>query len=71
MKYLTFRELRTKIGGRARSSVYLDVEAGRLPHPIKLGGWNYWVEDEVDAFLLGQRAGPLNDASGPNEERGT
>lgn len=54
-QYLTFRDLRAKIGGRARSSVYIDVEAGRLPRPIKLGGRNYWVEEEVDACLLSQR----------------
>ena len=36
--YLTFNDLRAKLGGRARSSIYRDLDAGRLPQPIKLGG---------------------------------
>lgn len=51
MKYLNFTQLRDKLGGRARSSIYKDVETGRLPRPIKLGGRLYWVEDRVDALL--------------------
>ena len=53
MKYLTFTELREKLGGRARSTIYNDVAEGRLPAPIKLGGKLYWVEDDVDAFMRG------------------
>jgi len=51
MKYLTFADLREKLGGRARSTIYLDVEAGRLPAPFKLGGRLYWRDDEVDEWL--------------------
>lgn len=50
-RYLTMRELRAKLRGRSRSAIYLDLEAGRLPQPLKLGGRLYWVEDEVDAHL--------------------
>lgn len=50
-RYLTMRELRAKLGGRSRSAIYLDLEEGRLPPPIKLGGRLYWVENEVDAHL--------------------
>ena len=48
MKYLNFSDLRAKLGNRARSSIYLDVDAGRLPAPIKLGGRLYWIESAVD-----------------------
>ena len=48
MKYLSFTELRAKLGGRGRTTVYRDIEFGRLPKPIKLGGRLYWVEDQVD-----------------------
>ena len=51
MKYLTFTDLREKLGGRARSTIYLDVEAGRLPAPIKLGGRLYWRDEDVDEWL--------------------
>ncbi|MFU1478206.1 helix-turn-helix transcriptional regulator [Roseovarius sp. C7] len=54
MKYLSFPELREKLGGRGRSTVYRDIELGRLPKPIKLGGRLYWVESAVDDALIGQ-----------------
>lgn len=50
-RYLTFTELRAKLGGRSRSAIYLDLEAGRLPQPMKLGGKLYWPEDELDTHL--------------------
>ncbi|MET4100625.1 prophage regulatory protein [Roseovarius sp. MBR-78] len=53
--YLTLTELRAKLGGRSRSAIYLDLEAGRLPQPIKLGGRLYWPEGDVDAHLRGLR----------------
>jgi len=54
-RYLTLSELRAKIGGRSRSAIYLDLAAGRLPQPIKLGGKRYWPERELDAHLRGLR----------------
>jgi prophage regulatory protein len=51
MKYLTFTELRAKLGGRSRSAIYLYLAAGRLPQPVKLGGKLYWPEGDVDAHL--------------------
>ena len=49
--YLTLNELRVKLGNRSRSAIYLDVKAGRLPPPIKLGGRIYWPQGDVDAHL--------------------
>jgi predicted DNA-binding transcriptional regulator AlpA len=49
--YLTLSELRAKLGGRSRSAIYLDLETGRLPQPVKLGGRLYWPEGDVDAHL--------------------
>lgn len=54
-RYLTLTELRSKLGNRSRSAIYLDLEAGRLPQPLKLGGRLYWPEDEVDAHLRNMR----------------
>jgi prophage regulatory protein len=54
-KYLTFKEVRDRLGGRSRSSVYHDLDAGRLPQPLKLGGKLYWPEEDLDAFLRAQR----------------
>ena len=54
-RYLTLTELRAKLGRRSRSAIYLDLELGRLPKPIKLGGRLYWPEGELDAHLHGMR----------------
>lgn len=51
MKYLNFTELRAKLGGRGRTTVYRDIEFGRLPKPLKLGGRLYWIESQVDEAL--------------------
>jgi predicted DNA-binding transcriptional regulator AlpA len=51
MRYLNFRQLREKLGGRSRSTVYLDLALDRLPQPVKLGGRLYWREEEIDAHL--------------------
>lgn len=53
--YLTLNELREKLGNRSRSAIYLDLEAGRLPQPVKLGGRLYWPEGEIDAHLRNLR----------------
>jgi len=50
-RYLTLTELREKLGHRSRSAIYLDLAAGRLPQPVKLGGRLYWPEGDVDAHL--------------------
>ena len=52
MRYLTFNELRAKLGGRGRTTIYRDIAAKRLPAPIKLGGLNYFPEHLVDQALL-------------------
>jgi prophage regulatory protein len=54
-RYLTLTELRSKLGNRSRSAIYLDLEAGRLPQPLKLGGRLYWPEGEVDDYLRNMR----------------
>jgi predicted DNA-binding transcriptional regulator AlpA len=50
-RYLTLNELRERLGNRSRSAIYLDLAAGRLPQPVKLGGRLYWPEGDVEAHL--------------------
>jgi predicted DNA-binding transcriptional regulator AlpA len=57
MTYLSLSALSTKLGGRSRSSIYRDVEAGRLPPPIKLGRRIYWCDDAVDRALSNLNGG--------------
>jgi len=47
MRYLTFNELRSVLGGRGRTTIYRDVDAGRLPKPLKLGGRLYWRDEDI------------------------
>lgn len=49
--YLAFAQLQAKLGNRSRSSVYRDIESGRLPQPIKFGSRLYWIEEDVDAAI--------------------
>ena len=49
--YLTLTELRSKLGGRSRSAIYLDLANGRLPQPIKLGSRLHWPEGDIEAHL--------------------
>ena len=48
--YLTLTELSSRLGGRSRSAIYLDLANGRLPQPIKLGGRLYWPEGDLVPF---------------------
>lgn len=57
MKYLNFTELRAKLGGRGRTTIYRDMAAGRIPQPFKLGGRLYWNETELDAFFETKEGG--------------
>ncbi|KCV82123.1 hypothetical protein ATO10_09768 [Actibacterium atlanticum] len=50
-RYLTLAEVREKLGNRSRSAIYEDLNAGRLPKPLKLGGKLYWPEGELDEHL--------------------
>ena len=55
MHYLSFRDLQQKLGGRGRTTIYRDVELGRLPKPLKIGARLYWVEADIDAALAEAR----------------
>ena len=48
MNYINFQQLQSKLGNRSRSAIYVDLEIGRLPQPIKMGRRSYWREHEVD-----------------------
>lgn len=51
MRYLTMKDLQKLLGGRGRTTIYRDVDLGRLPKPIKLGGRLYWSDSNVDDHL--------------------
>ena len=52
MKYISFRDLQNKMGGRSRTSIYRDFGPdGWLPKPTKIGSRLYWNEADVDAAI--------------------
>jgi len=51
MRYLNFRSVQEKLGGRGRTTIYRDVKLGRLPKPVKIGSRLYWNETEIEAAL--------------------
>ena len=51
MKYLNLNQLSKKLGDRSRSSIYRDIEANRLPEPIRIGSRLYWLESKIDEVL--------------------
>ncbi|WP_069298387.1 helix-turn-helix transcriptional regulator [Neptunicoccus sediminis] len=54
MRYLSFRDLQAKLGGRGRTTIYRDVETGRLPKPFKIGSRLYWNEADIDTAIESQ-----------------
>lgn len=50
-RYLTLDQLSSKLGNRSRSSIYRDIEAKRIPQPIKLGVRLYWRESDIDKLM--------------------
>lgn len=51
MRYLTFGETQAKLGGRGRTTIYRDIDLGRIPRPVKIGGRLYWEESALDAAI--------------------
>ena len=51
MNYINFQQLQSNLGNRSRSAIYVDLEIGRLPQPIKMGRRSYWREHEVDQHI--------------------
>ena len=51
MQYLNLNELSAKLGNRSRSSIYRDIDAGRIPLPVKFGARLYWIEAEIDEAM--------------------
>lgn len=52
MIYLTLDQLRTKLGGKGRTTIYRLVENGGLPQPIHIGGRPHWIDGEVDRHII-------------------
>ena len=51
MKYVSFKQLQEKLGGRSRSAIYVDLEKGRLPKPFELGRRLYWENGALNQYL--------------------
>lgn len=47
MTLISFSQLQELMAGRSRSSIYRDIEAARLPRPMRFGTRLYWNEQAV------------------------
>ena len=47
MTIISFSQLQELLAGRSRSSIYRDLDAGRLPRPMRFGSRLYWDEQQV------------------------
>jgi prophage regulatory protein len=56
MRLLTLRALSDLLGGRSRSSIYRDLEAGRLPTPVRIGRRLYWRDAKITAWIAALEA---------------
>lgn len=50
MNYLNIQSLKDKLN-RSINSIYVLVDQGHLPKPVKLGGKNVWREDLIDKAI--------------------
>ena len=51
MKLINFNELRKRLGGRVRSSIYLDMQNKKAPDALKAWGRLYWEEEQLNAWI--------------------
>lgn len=51
MQYLNFQTVQQMLDGRSRSSLYRDIEAGRLPKPVKIGARLYWSKEDIRSAI--------------------
>ena len=47
MTLISFNQLQDLLAGRSRSSIYRDLDAGRLPRPMRFGSRLYWEKAQV------------------------
>ncbi|QPI84747.1 AlpA family phage regulatory protein [Rhodobacterales bacterium HKCCA1288] len=47
MTLINFAQLQSLMAGRSRSSIYRDLNAGRLPRPMRFGSRLYWDKAQV------------------------
>ena len=47
MTLISFPQLQDLLAGRSRSSIYRDLDAGRLPRPMRFGSRLYWDKTQV------------------------
>ena len=69
--YLTLTELRLLLCNRSRSSIYRDIDAGRLPKPFKVGRVNYWDRADIAQAIQNLQgkpnSAPASDAASETE----
>ena len=50
MNYLRLNQVKVKFGV-SKSKIYLDINRGLFPGPIKIGRSSFWLESEIDRLM--------------------
>lgn len=50
-RFLKFKALSAKLGGRSRSSIFRDMRDRDFPRPVQIGTSVLWSESDVDAWI--------------------
>jgi len=57
-----------KLTGLARSTIYLRIQKGTFPKPIKLGEYTSgWIEEEINQWIMQQIAASRQEKVNSNE----
>jgi prophage regulatory protein len=61
IKFIRLAGVSDAQGGKAKSTIYRDINDGLLPPPLKLGASSVWVESEIEAINQAIIAGKSDD----------
>ncbi|HQQ75427.1 MAG TPA: AlpA family phage regulatory protein [Pseudomonadales bacterium] len=55
MQYLKLQQITQKTKF-SKSKIYADIKAGTFPKQINIGRSSFWIESEIDAWMLERAA---------------
>lgn len=62
-RYVRLRELRARLGGVSRTTIWRWQRTGAFPKPVALGpNTVVWLESEIDAWVAERRAARNRDS---------
>lgn len=62
MRLLTLENVRREVFPASRSTIYRQMDEGRFPKPVRIGGRNYWRADVLSEWV--EKYAPRHDTGG-------